>query len=158
MTMTKELTVKPSFFWDVYLARRLFQDCFFAIWLSLLASFLLNFWGLYAWWPVCAAILIAGVFISAVIFGRRAYQHTDYVIRQKTIEMNVGWGVRQTTIIHFSDLDHVVLEQAPLQKRHGIGSLALVTSALPAAPRLVDVANPEDVFALVNERCRHERV
>lgn len=171
--MTDHLTIKPHFCWKVFMRQGLYRRSFLALWFSFFLAMVYGAASGKGLLPiplfVSAAICIPAMFFSSLAFGKNAYAETEYRILPTKVEIQSGWFVRQTRIVRFSDIDHILLEQSALQRQYGIGSLALVPKPMPvasagwaqkdvrdafiaSAPRLRDVPNPGGLFELLNDR------
>ena len=86
--------------------------------------------------PGVLRIVLPGLWLVLVLFGAwhayrwppRAYQHTFYRIDEQGIEIRKGVFWRIVINVPRSRVQHIDVSQGPIERRYGLGTLAIYTA------------------------------
>ena len=92
------------------------------------------------------------VFILITIIGYtstiKGFFNKKYALREKDIVYHSGWLWQQTTIAPFNRVQHVSIDQGPIERQFGLSKLKIFTAGGGASDMSIPGLDPETANAL----------
>ncbi len=157
------LVLRPRFVASTAIVRSLPLALFFALWgggfFGGFCTFVVQAIGadVPPWSPflICGSLALVGIPLVYFQFLKRSYARTEYRFFPHKLEYFEGFFGVEEKSLSLSAVREVHLKKGVLQERHGIGTVVLATSSETDARRgglrLVDVEDPDRVYAAVKE-------
>lgn len=108
-------------------------------------------------------VLVVAYVVTLIVWTRVAFRRYSFEITDHAVMVKRGVWVRVTTLVPLRRVQEVVVRQGPLLRRHGLGSIRLLTdSANTPTPALGDaqlagVREPHALAALLLDRIQRQR-
>lgn len=151
--------LKPVFAVGPCLVSALPLACFVALWgvgfLGGFTGFVLGGLGLHVPvevpFAVFGALALLGLPVFFLVVGRRTYARTEYRFHADRLDYVDGPFPGEPRRLRLVDVRAVEVQCGHMQRRHGLGTVVLLTDAEPGVVRLVDVEAPADVRQRIAE-------
>ncbi len=82
-------------------------------------------------------------YIWSFIVTIKAYEHKSYALREKDVVYKTGWLWREMTTVPFNRVQHVSIDQGPVERNFGLSKLKIFTAGGTASDMTIPGLRPE---------------
>lgn len=103
-------------------------------------------------WPIVVLVIFIWVIVSTAIlyFGFSAWKYKGYALREHDILYKTGIFFRSTVVIAFNRVQHVEIQQGPLDRLFSLSSMTLFTAGGSSSDVTVPGLHPDQASRLKN--------
>ena len=102
--------------------------------------------------PVAAPWIALAIFLLITVVGYtstiKGFYNKKYALREKDIVYHSGWLWQQTTIAPFNRVQHVSIDQGPIERQFGLSKLKIFTAGGSASDMSIPGLDPETANSL----------
>ena len=97
--------------------------------------------------PMMARYIAIGLFIIYAIWGFiktiKGFAHKAYALREKDIVYQTGWLWKETTTAPFNRVQHVSIDQGPIERQFDLAKLKIFTAGGKASDMSIPGLSPD---------------
>lgn len=99
-------------------------------------------------WIACIIFLVLLIGFWLIWVGFHAWEYKGYALRQHDILFKTGIWFKSTTVVAFNRIQHVEIQQGPLDRLFSVSSLILYTAGGSASDLIIPGLHPDDAAKL----------
>ena len=92
--------------------------------------------------------LFAIYFLWSMISINKGFKHKAYALRQKDVAYKSGWLWRHLTTAPFNRVQHVRIDQGPIERRFNLAKLKIFTAGGSSSDLTIPGLTPDNAHAL----------
>jgi uncharacterized membrane protein YdbT with pleckstrin-like domain len=94
------------------------------------------------------------ILVLSVLRKSRIFEHTFYEIKDNEVEERFNWMANGKHRVRYSEIREVMFMQGVFQRKHGIGSVYIVTNTGVGGLVIDDIREFEEVYEFIEEKIK----